>query len=57
MSSFNQILSGVRSVLGIASTVRSTAGSVKREADNVSKFAKKQKEKKESKKVEKTENE
>ncbi len=50
MNSFNQLLSGIRSVLGIANTVRSTANSVKREADHVSKFAQKQKAKKESKK-------
>jgi len=57
MNTINQIISGVRNVLGITNSIRSTAGSVKREADHVSKFAQKQKAKKESKKVDNPENE
>jgi hypothetical protein len=56
MNTINQILSGIRSVLGVTNTVRSTANSLKREAGNVSKFAEKQKEKRESKKVENLKN-
>jgi hypothetical protein len=50
MNTLNQILSGIRSVLGITSTIRSTASSVSREGKNVSTFVKNRKEKKEAEK-------
>jgi hypothetical protein len=50
MNTINQILSGIRSILGITSSIRYTADGVKRETKTVSTFVKNRKEKKEAEK-------
>jgi len=50
MNAINQILSGIRSVLGITSSIRSTTQGISRESKNVSTFVKNRKEKKEAEK-------
>jgi hypothetical protein len=50
MNTLNQILSGIRQVMGFTSSVRNTAQSVSRETKNVPTFVKNRKEKKEAEK-------